>query len=417
MWRQGRRAAVWLAACLLLAGCQQHTSRTPVLHVDRPTALVDQPLRITVSGLAGGQDVTVRAETTDHSKLAWSSWANFQAARDGTVDLTTAAPRAGTYAGADPMGLLWSLQPPRAKDAWRTDLDWYTKDPLPITLTAQAEDGKAASVRLLRLQLAEGVVRRPLREHGLVGALYTTTPRRPRPTVLVLGGSEGGVPDGTAELLASHGYAALALGYFGAPGLPRQLDRIPLEYFARALAWLRAQPEAGGGRVLVKGISRGGELALLLGATYPDAIAGVVAVVPSSTINPGITAGGRMTAEAAWTRHGRPLGPGSIPVRRIDGPVMLVSGTDDRLWRSYDSAVAIAGELRAAHHRFPVRNLVYQGAGHLILAPFWPTSLTASPDLRLYFGGSAAANARANADSWPKILAFIAEYGAPDHRR
>lgn len=38
------------------------------------------------------------------------------------------------------------------------------------------------------------------------------------------------------------------------------------------------------------------------------------------------------------------------------------------------------------------------------------------PDLGLFFGGSGAANAHANADSWPKMLAFIAKYGAPGQR-
>jgi hypothetical protein len=252
MRRQGRRAAVWLTACLLLAGCQQHASSAPVLHVDRPTALVDQRLRITVSGLAEGLEVTVHAQATDHSNQDWSSWARFTAGGDGTVDLATAAPVAGTYAGADPMGLLWSLQPPSGRDPRTTDFDWYTKEPLPITLTARAEGGRTATQQLVRLRVAAGVRRGPLREHGLVGTLYTTTPRRPRPTVLVLGGSDGGVPESTAELLASHGYAALALGYFGAPGLPRELSGIPLEYFARAIAWLHEQPEAGGDQILVR---------------------------------------------------------------------------------------------------------------------------------------------------------------------
>ena len=388
-----------------------------MLRVDQPSAMVDQPVKVTVSGLAAGQDVTVRAQATDHSKLAWSSWARFAADPRGVVDLATATPRAGTYTGADPMGLIWSLQPPPGHDPRSADFDWYTKDPLPITLIAEVKGGRTASQRLVRRQVADGVARRPLREHGLVGALYTTAPRRPRPTVLVLGGSDGGLPEATAALLASHGYAALALAYFRAPGLPRELTNIPLEYFARAIAWLRDQPEAAGDRILVRGVSRGGELALLLGATYPAAVNGVIAVAPSEMVGPGLTADRRRADLPAWTLHGRPLpATSSIPVERIDGPVMLVAGGDDRLWPSRYSADTIATRLHDAHHRFPVRNLVYEGAGHLIVAPFWPTNLVESADDELLFGGSAAANARANADSWPRMLAFIAEFGAPGRR-
>jgi hypothetical protein len=43
-----------------------------------------------------------------------------------------------------------------------------------------------------------------------------------------------------APLLALHGYATLALAYFGLPGLPRGLVNIPLEYFGKAIAHVRA---------------------------------------------------------------------------------------------------------------------------------------------------------------------------------
>jgi dienelactone hydrolase len=282
------------------------------------------------------------------------------------------------------MGLFWSLQPPTGHDPRTTDFDLSTKDPLPITLTAETNDGTRTSRRLVRLQAANGVQRRPLREHGLVGALYTTTARRPRPTVLVLGGSEDGLHQRTAALLASHGQAALALAYFRAPGLPRQLTGIPLEYFARAIAWLRTQPEADSDRILVAGYSRGGELALLLGATYPAAVNSVIALMPSSKIEAGLTADGQETSESAWTLHSRPLPSIPIPVERIDGPVLLVSGTDDRLWPSSDATDAITTRLHQARHRFPVGNLTYQGAGHLIDAPYWPTNLVEAPDDGLF---------------------------------
>lgn len=35
---------------------------------------------------------------------------------------------------------------------------------------------------------------------------------------------------------AMSGYLALALGYFGQPGLPQYQDSAPLEYFARAVS-------------------------------------------------------------------------------------------------------------------------------------------------------------------------------------
>src|SRR5438128_7337617 len=56
-----------------------------------------------------------------------------------------------------------------------------------------------------------------------------------------LSGSSGGLPQELAALLASHGYAALALAYFSYEHLPAELVAIPLEYFETGMRWLHAQ--------------------------------------------------------------------------------------------------------------------------------------------------------------------------------
>ena len=75
------------------------------------------------------------------------------------------------------------------------------------------------------------------------GATVKTQPTGRHPALLVVGGSEGGTPVRRAAWLASHGYVALALAYFHAPGLPDQLRDIPLEYFGHSLSWLAQRPE------------------------------------------------------------------------------------------------------------------------------------------------------------------------------
>ena len=68
-----------------------------------------------------------------------------------------------------------------------------------------------------------------MRRHGFRRPLYTSAAVRPgAPAVVVLGGSGGG-EDATALGLAMSGYSALALAYFGEPGLPQCLCSIPLE--------------------------------------------------------------------------------------------------------------------------------------------------------------------------------------------
>ena len=120
------------------------------------------------------------------------------------------------------------------------------------------------------------MVRQPVREGGLVGTLFLPGASAPRAAVLALGGAGGGLSEGAAETFAREGFAALALAYFGLDGLPRELVEIPLEYFEGAISWLRRLPKVGAGRVAVVGNSKGGELALLLGAAYPRNVGAVV---------------------------------------------------------------------------------------------------------------------------------------------
>ncbi len=72
----------------------------------------------------------------------------------------------------------------------------------------------------------------------------------------------------------------LALAYFGLENLPPELYEIPLEYLETAIRWMSNQPTVNADRLAVVGGSRGGELALLLGATFPK-LRAVVACVPS----------------------------------------------------------------------------------------------------------------------------------------
>ncbi|HKV90627.1 MAG TPA: hypothetical protein VJQ43_05470, partial [Thermoplasmata archaeon] len=76
------------------------------------------------------------------------------------------------------------------------------------------------------------------------------------PAVAVIGGSGGGGAIETAEWLAAEGFSALALEFFGRPGLPRGLRDIPLEYFRGALRFLASRPAAAHQPLCLLGVSR-----------------------------------------------------------------------------------------------------------------------------------------------------------------
>jgi dienelactone hydrolase len=256
-----------------------------------------------------------------------------------------------------------------------------------------------------------------LKADGFVGEFLHPAHTVPgRPAVLVLGGSEGGLPDVLLPaLLASNGYPALGVAYFAEPGLPQTLSRIPLEYFARALAWLARQPGVDPARIAVLGISRGSEAAQLLGVYYPNLVHAVIASVPSNVAicsYPGCTG-------PAWTRHGQPLpytrefdnpnpadDPAAvIPDQRIEGPVLLDSGEADQTWISCPYARAILSLLDAHHDHWAHVLYAYPGAGHPVgtFIPYEPYSSVGVAGDPGY-----ATDQQAVALLWPHLLSFLA---------
>lgn len=210
----------------------------------------------------------------------------------------------------------------------------------------------------------------------------------------------------------------LALAYFAEPGLPVNLSRIPLEYFARALHLLAAEAGVDRSKLVVFGISRGSEAAQLLGVHYPQLVHAVVALVPSNHAICGIP---RFTGQAhlscigpAWTVRGQairyssyatPAGPPApIADQRINGSIFLDCGGLDQLWPSCPMATAIVAQLHAHHSTHQVTLLEYHSGGHGVgsLLPYLPSY---NP---LLDGDRADPDQRARADGWPRLLAFLA---------
>ncbi|SRR5579884_4072127 len=419
------------------------------LRVTPSPVLVDEPLRVVVSGCRPGRPVTVRARMRDGLNRLWESHAVYEADHDGTVDVSATRPLSGTYDAPDPRGLFWSMRLVEGQPS----AGWGTAAPLDTHLVAESGAGRPASLRVGRCFAGPGVSRTEVRDRGLVGTLFRPAAAAPRPAVIVVPGSGGGVPEGPAALLASHCFVGLALAYFRVEHLPPWLAEIPLEYFETAIRWLRSHGTVADRPVGVMGTSRGGELALLLGATFPD-IAAVVGYVPSGVVWAAVPGGDRGGRRPAWTYRGEPVpfvsshdprqtdepaspeplaltpvflraledrpavGAAEIPVERINGPVLVISGQDDQMWPSPVLAEIAMTRLARRGHRFPYRHLSYPGAGHIIGQPGLPATVSASvhplSGRLMAYGGNPKDNAAAAADSWPKVLDFFRDALAAD---
>jgi dienelactone hydrolase len=312
------------------------------------------------------------------------------------------------------MGLFWSMAPPTGDPEHSAFAPAFGRGvwSLTVGLTVRSGDRVLARRDLIRELTATAVGAKPLTvaDDGVAGFLYLPAPGATRrPGVLMLSGSDGDAPYLEAALLAAHGYPALALDYFGGPGLPDTLKDVPVEYFTKAARLLSRQPGADPASVVVSGYSRGSEAALLLAQTAPDLIRGVVLYAPSDVANGQFPMG----PGSGWTVGGKPVERGStLQVDRVNGPVLAIAGGDDRLWPSQPQAEVVMTRLDVAGGRYPHRALIYPQAGHGVgvspyLPPggaFAPHSVTGDEEAR---GGSRAANAAARAGGWPQVLDFL----------
>jgi dienelactone hydrolase len=419
---------------------------TVTVHGLPARALADEPFTLVLSGLTPRSDVTIEVRLDNCLGGAWRGSFGAHADAAGVLDL--AAAQLTGFDKPDPTGLLWAAAP----------------DGQPDPAAANAEDahgaltvtggGQTVAVHeFTRVFRGPGVTCTDL-AGPVAGALYLPAGPGPHPAVVTVSGSGGGIAREEAALLASRGFACLALAYFNYPGRPPELVDQPLEYFGQALEWLAAQPQVRPDAIAVKGNSRGGELSLLLGATF-QAVRAVVAVVPSGYVWGAARAD--WSDGAAWTWQGTALPrvpdyeddeadqdrdvaadgairltPGfraaiahatpeeladaEIPVERTNGPILIVCGEADDMWPAIELTDVVLRRAAEARFPHPVRRLAYPDAGHLITLPYLPVRTSAIHPLggNFAYGGTPAGTAAARAAAWREMLAFLAtSLGAP----
>lgn len=404
----------------------------------------DEPFTLALSGLRPGSEVTIEVRLDNCGGVNWRGSFAATADRAGVADLASTALRG--FDVPDPSALLWALEPDDEPDPEAAG-DGDARGTLTVS-----DGGLELAVRqFARVFRGPGVSVTELAA-PLAGALYLPAGPGPHPAVITVSGSGGGIARAEAALLASRGFACLALAYFNYPGRPAELADQPLEYFGQALEWLAARPEIRAGAIAVKGNSRGGELSLLLGATFP-AVRAVAAVVPSGYIWGAARAG--WSEGAAWTWQGAPLpkvpsahdrepGPedftadgatrltpgfraalaratpqqladAAIRAEQINGPILMLCGEADDMWPSVEMSDIVLRRTARAGFRHPVRRVIFPGAGHAIGLPYTPVRTWGEHPLggRFAYGGSRAGTAAARAAGWQELLGFLGTSLAP----
>ncbi|KAJ7383527.1 hypothetical protein OS493_027190 [Desmophyllum pertusum] len=206
-------------------------------------------------------------------------------------------------------------------------------------------------------------------------------------------GGVGGLVEFKASLLASHGFAALALAYMGYDDLPESPSpSVDMEYFEEAANWFSCHPK-------------------VLPHDYKGKISEILPFENSKKI---------YTEEGCIWRYAIPSVDNVtplvskyslvVPVEDISCPVLLVYGTGDLNVNSDFATDLILNRLKNQGREHLCSILRYPEAGHLIEPPHTPLCYACflgnvskwSGDKYIVMGGEMNAHARAQEDAWPK---------------
>ncbi|XP_055973217.1 bile acid-CoA:amino acid N-acyltransferase isoform X2 [Sorex fumeus] len=400
------------------------------------SALVDVPVHIRATGLPPSEVVTLVASLKDDKGLPFQSRAFYRADEYGELDLTKAPALGGDYVGVHPMGLFWSLKPEKVfrrlikKDVMNTPfevtLELYESV---LTHTAEGVEPKAKTT-VKRWYSVPEVQRMPMREGRLRGAFFLPPGEGPFPGVIDLFGGIGGLIEFRASLLASHGFAVLALAYFNFEDLPSDLLEVDLEYFEEAANFLLAHPKIQGPGVGVVGVSKGAEIALSMACFLKQIVATVCINGPTTANEPSphryrdLTIPGAIPSperlqfdsfgnlifrQYKWEGLDEYNQKSIIPVEKAHGQILFIVGEDDQCVNSKDCAEQSLRQLRS-HGKSNGRILAYPGAGHLIEPPYSPLCYASwSPGFPspLLWGGQPEAHAAAQEHAWAEIQKFL----------
>lgn len=264
---------------------------------------------------------------------------------------------------------------------------------IPITIAILLVIGYLVADRLL----FNGVKSVSISENNFQADYFAKETTENKAAVILIGGGQWGVYWG--QEFAKNEMVGLSLPYTGKDGLPKLPEDIDLKYFENAIKWLGTQKAVNPNKIVIMGASRNAELALVIASTFPEIVSGVIAYAPSSvswanTVLPYNS----NELKASWTYNGVDIpyipmekisgtdsgkinmlaywenglskkdlvNNAAIKVEKIKGPILLLSGLNDKVWPSAKMADMIEKRLEDFNFKYDYKNMKYENAGHLI---------------------------------------------------
>ncbi|XP_078000657.1 acyl-coenzyme A thioesterase 1-like [Glandiceps talaboti] len=419
---------------LLLQFCRNLSKMTASITVNPRITLADQRVSVCVSDLPPLTPVTIRSLVKNEKKEQFEAHGHYTASIDGQVDVTTQPCIGGSYQGIEPMGLFWSmLQSPGQRSGLRFTKADVTKPSIvefavyPGHLdTPEFQDISPISTTVIeRHYMDKHMERIPVREGRVRGTVLKPKGTGPFPGIIDLYGSGGGLMEMRAAMLANHGYAVIALAFFGYDDLPKNFYDLDLDYFEESLNWFQKQDYIKPGGVGIIGISFGAEMALAMAVYFPDQVKAVASINGSH-----MHSGGGALKFRGETLPCTNLSPEKIIFKddmyilleAIDEPneksvfdfknmkaqLLLMVGEDDLNWKSSFYAQETVKRLKS-YNKTNYKLLSYPGVGHLIEPAYTPFCKSSyhSIGMTLAWGGKTKPHAYAQQECWKEILQWF----------
>lgn len=406
-----------------------------VLTIFPETSLVDEPVKIQAWGLPPEQLITLRAWLKDEKEQLFYSRAFYKTDMEGKVDLEKSPAIGGDFNGVCPMGLFWALKPVIPflrlikRDVMGSPFSVHLELYPSLVVNPIPEDSPAATKVIERWYVAPGVQRILIREGRVRGALFLPPGEGPFPGVIDMFGGVGGLLEFRSSLLASRGFASLALAYFAYDDLPSFLGEVDLTYFEEAAQFLCSHPKVSSDGIGVVAICKGAEMGLAM-ACYLPQVAATVCINGTNAVNGNsliygdlilngipynperilITDYGSLNLTNSMDDPRKPEHQDSIlPLEKARGPILFMVGDKDQNYNSlFFAREAIARAVK--HGRKDVYLQCYPGAGHLLEPPGSPfCQVSQSPffPLPLTWGGELLPHCRAQETSWKELQEFF----------
>ena len=423
-----RAYLAFLFITLFIAGCQ---SPNPQINVPSEY-IIGESVILKVSGLEQLKEYKVFVRKTDTYNRVWNSETSFLSDKSGDINLEIQNQYYDLSNYVDGSRILWSMEMPAppGKD-WKapkpkdySEIDFYILDSNDTMTHATSK----------QWEIPPDVEYKEL-NHDQVARIF-----RPRnneellPGIILLGGSGGGLSwaSRVGAILANEGYVTMALAYFNTNELPSHLAQIPLEYIYNAIDALKEEENVDPNKIGILGYSKGAELGMLIASKRPD-IQCIATIAPGSAVFQGFKPP-KYPVISSWSLDGEELTfvPNNydshffktydgmylwyrtlaqheeveaaiIPVEKINGNILMLSGVEDQIWPSTYMAEQIISRLHVSGFEHSYDHLAFPNAGHGIAEP--PGHPITSISKRM--GGTPEGNAYARAEGWAALKDFF----------